>query len=116
MTQKICLDSDRLDEVFLACLFSADEDIGNPVKVTINRGDNALFHPDRLESHKVEIEMMLNELPKQFKKSGFDGSFFQNAGDNPHDILQQRTRRLGLLGMGIVELLFQKEAEEDGMV
>lgn len=76
MTEK--LTPQRVTAVFIDCLFSDGEDTSKHVEakgITVDVG----FDPERLTSHKSEIEEMLNELPNEFQQSGGGGWTFLNA-------------------------------------
>lgn len=98
------LDPGRVDVIFKDCLFREGEDTQGHVRaegITLVVG----FHPERLESHRGEIEIMLGKLPREFRKSGGGGWSFVNAcvdkdgnlwtGDHRH------MEQLFLLGLGI---------------
>lgn len=77
------LSADRVSQIFLDCLYKDGEDTSSHVKaegITSTVG----FNPDRLNSHKAEIEAMLGELPDEFKKSGGGGMSFLNACNDKH--------------------------------
>ena len=98
------LSPERVEQVFHDCLFRAEEDASNHVKaegITMTVG----FNPERLKTHKAEIEALLDELPDDFKKSGGGGTSFLNAcmdryGDQWTG-LHQRMEQLFLLGLAI---------------
>ena len=104
------LTADRVEEIFTACLFKAEENHDVFIKaeglvVTVG------FHPERLEEHAAEIEAMLAELPNEFQESfgadsGNEGGWsFLNACQDSHGRqwtgLHQRMEQLLQLGMGI---------------
>lgn len=110
----IVLSSERVEEIFLDCLLKDGEDTNGSVKaegITTNVG----FHHDRLNSHKAEIEGMLDELPDEFKKSAGGSMSFLNACMDSHGNqwtgLHQRMEQLFLLGMAIgkVEAVLPRE-------
>ena len=114
MSTKNVLDPERVKAVFMDCLFKEGEDTSKYVKaegITNNVG----FHPERLESHKTEIEEMLDELPDKFKKSGGGGSSFLNACNDKHGNqwtgLHQRMEQLFQLGVGIGKVQNQMSRE-----
>src|SRR4030042_2298665 len=77
------IDPERVNAIFMDCLFKEGEDTSKPIKVEgIVR--NIGFHPERLESHKAEIAAMLDELPDEFKESGGGGMSFLNACNDKH--------------------------------
>jgi len=107
------LSAERVHEIFLDCLFKDSEDSSNPVKaegIVTNVG----FHPERLASHRADIEALLDELPDAFKKSGGGGWSFLNACDDRHGNQWGQhpdMERLFQLGIAIekVELLSPRE-------
>jgi len=108
------IDPERVNAIFMDCLFKEGEDTSNHVKaegITQNVG----FHPDRLESHKAEIEEMLDELPDEFKESSGGGMSFLNACNDKHGNqwtgLHQRMDQLFQLGTAIskVKCLMPRE-------
>lgn len=102
------LNDQRVEKVFLDCLFKEGEDTTNHVKA---EGVERIvgFHPERLDSHKEEISTMLDELPDEFKKSGGGGMSFLNACNDKHGNqwtgLHLRMEQLFQLGVGKVECL-----------
>lgn len=98
------LDPARVEAIFLDCLFEEGEDTSNHVRAE-GVQQTAGFHPDRLQSHKAEIEAMLDELPEEFKESGGGGWSFLNACNDKHGNqwtgLHQRMEQLFQLGIGI---------------
>lgn len=108
------LSAERVNEVFLDCLFKEGEDTSKYVKAE-GIQMNVSFHPGRLENHRVEIEVMLEELPDEFKKSGGGGMSFLNACMDKHGEqwtgLHRTMEQLFLLGIAIgkVECLLPKE-------
>lgn len=68
----------NVNMVLLDCLFNQGEDTSKHV---IGRGvmKNLGFHPERLESHKIDIESMLSQLPEEFKNDTDGGASFLNA-------------------------------------
>jgi hypothetical protein len=108
------LDAGRVEEVFLECLFRDGEDTTNHIRaegITSTVG----FHPDSLESHKAEIEAMLEELPDEFKSSGGGGWSFLNACNDKHGNqwtgLHQRMEQLFQLGIAIGKVEYQLPRE-----
>ena len=98
------LSAERVEQIFLDCLFTDDEDTTSHV-VAEGIVTKIGFHPDRLQSHKDEIIAMLDELPDSFKKSGGGGWSFLNACDDKHGRqwtgLHQTMEQLFQLGIGI---------------
>ncbi len=114
MIANAVLNPERVNQIFLECLFAGDEDTSKMIQaegITNTTG----FHPGRLQSHKVEIETLLGELPEQFKESVDGGWSFLNACNDKHGNqwtgLHQRMEQLFQLGIGIgrVKPLLPKE-------
>ncbi len=98
------LDPQRVEAIFLDCLFKEGEDTSKHIKAEgVIR--NVGFHPERLENHKAEIVAMLEELPDEFKESGGGGMSFLNACNDKHGNqwtgLHLRMEQLFQLGVGI---------------
>jgi hypothetical protein len=109
------LNADRVNEIFLDCLFKEGEDHENHV-VAEGIKSKVGFHPERLEGHREEIFGMLKELPEEFMKtSDLGGWSFLNAcldkDGNQWTGFHQRMEQLFQLGMGIgrVECLLPRE-------
>lgn len=77
------LDSKKINDIFMDCLFKDGEDTSNHVVAEGITGKVG-FHPERLENHRKEIEELLDELPDQFKKTGGGGWSFLNACNDKH--------------------------------
>ncbi|MDP2665599.1 MAG: hypothetical protein Q8P23_03110 [bacterium] len=114
MSTQTVLDPERVNAIFMDCLFKDGEDTSKHIKaegITKNVG----FHPERLESHKTEIEAMLDELPDEFKKSGGGGWSFLNACNDKHGNqwtgFHQRMEQLFQLGIGISKVQYQMPRE-----
>ncbi|MDE2188262.1 MAG: hypothetical protein KGJ35_00830 [Patescibacteria group bacterium] len=110
----IKLDSARVNEIFMDCMFKDDEDKSKFVRadgIVCNVG----FHPGRLESHKNEIIAMLDELPDDFKEPGGGGMSFLNACNDKHGNqwtgMHRDMEQLFQLGIGIrkVKCLLPRE-------
>lgn len=108
------LNPQRVEEIFLDCLFKDGEDRSSYVKaqgIQMAVG----FHPDRLENHKTEIEALLDELPDEFRLSGGGGMSFLQACNDKHGYqwtgLHQHMDQLFMLGIAInkVQTLFPRE-------
>ena len=104
MEPQVRLDPQRVEAVFMDSLFREGEDTGNHVKaegISVMVG----FHPERLESHRAEIEAMLDELPDDFKESGGGGESFLDACKDKHGNqwtgFQERIDQLFMLGTAI---------------
>lgn len=83
MNTTTVLTADRVQTIFLACLFKDGEVPSKYVPapgITTNVG----FHPGRIEEYKEEIAAMLEELPDEFKESGGGGMSFLNACNDRH--------------------------------
>ncbi|MCB9823315.1 hypothetical protein H6800_03520 [Candidatus Nomurabacteria bacterium] len=109
MGDTLVLDPQRVEEIFLDCLFQDGEDTSSYVKA---EGIMATvgFHPARLESHREEIEAMLAELPDAFFESRGGGMSFLNACLDRHGNqwtgLQQTMDQLFTLGIAIDKASF----------
>ena len=104
MASATILDPQRVEAIFVDCLYRASEDAGN--RVSVEGIAHAVdFSSERLKSHKTEIEAMLEELPGQFKKSDGGGWSFLNACNDKHGNqwtgLHLRMEQLFQLGIGI---------------
>ncbi|MBI3251383.1 MAG: hypothetical protein HYZ62_00555 [Candidatus Andersenbacteria bacterium] len=98
------LDPKRVETIFMDCLFNEGEDTRTHIRaegVTTTVG----FHPGRLESHRVEIGAMLDELPDGFKASQGGGQSFLQACEDRHGHqwtgFHQRMEQLFQLGIAI---------------
>ncbi len=72
------IDPNRVKEIFMDSLFRDGENTDKHVKaegIMCTVG----FHPERIESHRAEVESMLSQLPDDFKTSGGGGMSFLNA-------------------------------------
>jgi hypothetical protein len=83
------LDSIRVEEVFVDCLFQTVEESINASENDTVLVDgimtNVGFHKPRVESHREEIIQMLDQLPDQFKLSSKGkGWTFLNACEDKH--------------------------------
>lgn len=98
------IDQERVNAIFLDCLFKDGEDSANHV---VGHGvvRDVGFHPERIKSHAAEIVAMLAELPDEFQTSFGGGSSFLNACIDRHGEqwtgLHQRIEQLFQLGQGI---------------
>lgn len=75
------LTAENVNRILMDCLFrnkELEEDIPPYTKGTGIKG-RLLFHPERLASHKADIEAMCDQLSDDFKKAGGGGSSFLNA-------------------------------------
>ncbi len=102
------LTSERVETVFLDCLFRDDEDTAAAVKV---KGimQNFGFHPDRLKEHEEEIYAMLKQLPDEFQKDGGGGMTFLNACVDKNGIQwgeHRNMEQLFTLGIAIKKAIF----------
>ena len=93
----------RVFEIYISCRLRGSENASG-VRVE-GSTHNAVFHPERLARHKAEIEAMLDELPDEFKKTGFGGWSFLSALFDRHGnqwtTLHLRTEQLFMLGLAV---------------
>lgn len=115
MGMQIILKPERVNAIFIDCLFRDGEDAKNHVEVSGTIRKNVRFHPGRLQSHRNEIKTLLDELPDEFKKSGSGGRSFFNAHNDKHgnrwtdnDPHVEELFQLGI-GIGRVQYKMPKE-------
>ena len=72
------LTAKNVNTILMDCLYDDGEDTSNHIKVEAVKLKLGL-NPERVEKHKAEIEAMLNQLPKEFKKEIGGGYSFLNA-------------------------------------
>lgn len=77
------LKADRVEEIFMECLFKDGELTESHIKAE-GILNTVGFHPERLEGHKPEIAAMLNELPESFHRNTGGGMSFLAACDDKH--------------------------------
>lgn len=107
------LTSANVRKVFMDSLFKDGEKIHNPIIVdgiTMRVG----FHPERLMSHRQEIEDMLSQLPTEFNQHTGGGCSFLIACNTKSGKQWGEHRNIEELfalgiGTGKVEYLFPKE-------
>jgi len=103
------LTSEHVEQVFLDCLFKNGEDTSNYIKA-IGIINNVGLHSERLEAYRSEIELMLSELPDEFKASiGGGWSFLNMCNDkngNQWTDLHLRMEQLVQLGIGIDKIRY----------
>lgn len=100
------LDPARVEAIFLGCLFKDGEDTSNhvaPEGIT----QTVKFNPDRVESHKAEIEALLDELPDQFKTGSSFLSASEDKRGNQWTGFHHRVEQLFQLGMAIDKVEYQ---------
>jgi hypothetical protein len=108
------LTAERVNALFIECLFQDGEQISNAVVVQ-GITTTAQFDPKRLESNQAEIAAMLDELPSEFQIQSGGGMSFLNACDDKYGRqwtdLHATMERLFLLGMAIgkVTCIFPRE-------
>jgi hypothetical protein len=108
MSDTLVLDPQRVESIFMDCLFQEGEDTTNHVKaegIMMTVG----FHPERLESHRDEVKVMLAELGDEFREGAGGGMSFRNACMDRHGNqwtgMHQTMDQLFMLGiaLGIAE-------------
>lgn len=108
------LDSSRVDEIFMDCLFRDGEDHSEFIKAE-GLVNVIGFHPGRLSGYKDEIYGFLVQLPVEFMCTGGGGWSFLNACNDKdgkqwtgsHGSMEQLFQ-LGI-GIGAVECLHPRE-------
>jgi hypothetical protein len=98
------LTSQKVNTIFDDCLFKEGEDSQTYIQAE-GIVQTVRFHPERLKSHRAQIEALLLELPEGFQRSTGGGMSFLNAcldrhGDQWTDF-QQEMEQLFLLGIAI---------------
>ena len=98
------LTSERVEEIFMDCLFSDGEDTSNAI--IVQGVVNTLgFNPAKLEKYKEEILDLLDELPDSFKEGSGGGMSFLSACEDKHGNqwtgFHQKMEQLFALGIGI---------------
>ena len=72
----------KIETIFLDCLYKPEEiDNGKtPQDAILVQGivRDFGFHPQRLQSHKEEVRLLLTEMPKEFHRQGGGGWTFLN--------------------------------------
>lgn len=115
MSTQTVLDPERVDAIFRECLLRRGEDSSNQIEVE-GIVLHALFHPERLQGYKTEIEAMLDELPDEFKQSHGGGWSFLNACNDRHNNQWTSTHlhmeELFLLGIGIKRVQYMLPRDE----
>lgn len=106
----VVLDSERVERIFLDCLFKEGEDTSNHV-VAEGIVHTVGFNPERLERYRSEIEELLDELPPWFRADYGGGWSFLNACQDKHGNqwtdLHQRMEQLFQLGIAIGKVEYQ---------
>lgn len=102
------IDPNRVEEILNNCLHTTTEEGGEP---TDGHADyegivgTYCLHPGRVDDHKLEIGMMLENLPVEFQEKGGGGWSFLNACDdkdgNQWTGLHRTMEHLFILGMAI---------------
>jgi hypothetical protein len=117
-TETKVLTADRVNSVFMDCLFKADEDDTNQI-VAEGIIHNVGLHAGRIEEHREEIHDMLAELPDAFRASNGPGESFPllcydrhgNLWTGFHIIMEQLVQ-LGI-AIGEVEYTLPREDWKD---
>lgn len=108
------LTDDRVNIVFMDCLFKDGEDTSNHI-LAEGIVQAVGFHPGRIEEHRQEIHDMLAELPDTFKTGSGGGWSFLNACFDKHGNqwtgahqTQEQLVQLGI-AIGEIEYLLPRE-------
>ena len=108
------INPERVNLLFMDCLFRDGEDTSKHVAAQGIQGSIG-FHPERLESHRAEVEGMLSHLPSEFKKTGGGGWSFLNACNdtegNQWTDMHQRMDSLFMLGIALGKAQWQLPRE-----
>ena len=102
------IDATKLQSQFLDCLFSPEEIIDGkpPVDAVIVEGVIRKYglHPQRMESHRSEVQVWLAALPHEFRsKEGGGWSFLKACMDEDGNQWGEHVsmEQLFVLGMGL---------------
>jgi len=86
------LTSEAVEKVFIDSMYRKEEIVIDgqrvqPEDAILVEGimNNFGFHPQRVESHREEIEAFLMELPDDFRSTGGGGTSFLNACYDRHE-------------------------------
>lgn len=106
-------DASKLEKIMGDCLFADNEDTNSAILVE-GIVNNFGFHPERLESHRAEVEKMLSELPIEFfPETGGGMSFLAACNDKYGRQWGEHRSMEALFALGIalgkVDLLIPKE-------
>lgn len=107
------INSLRVKEIFLDCLFKDGEDTTNHVRAE-GVVHNVGFHPQRLESYRNEVTTILGCLPEPFMMSKGGGWSFLNTcmdRDGSQWGEQLNAEELLLLGIGLGKVKCQVPRE-----
>ena len=111
---KYALTSERVEEVFMDCLYKdmeARKDAVIVMGIILNVG----FHPERLEAHRQDVKVMLAELMPEFHQKTGGGWTFLNLCNDKHGrqwtSFHEIQEQLCLLGnaLGLSEYLMDRE-------
>lgn len=111
----VTLNPDKVYEIFTDCLYREGEDTTGHI-VAEGIVQTVGFHPQRVESHRSEVEALLEELPDTFRRSDGGGWSFLEACKDRHGRqwtgMHQTMEQLVQLGIGIgkVQYLLPREA------
>lgn len=107
------LTAQNVQKILFDCFFKDGESTDVHIKAQGVRGPMG-FHPERLESHRLDIEGLLKQLPIEFMKSGGGGYTFLNGcltstGEQWGD--QSNVDELLCLGIAIGKVSFSMPRE-----
>jgi hypothetical protein len=98
------LESKRVEDVFMDCLFEDGEDTSNHILVE-GITSKVGFNPNKINLYNDEITKMLMELPKEFHSNSGGGMSFLNACNDKNGRqwtdFHQRMEQLFQLGLAI---------------
>ncbi|MDH0373738.1 hypothetical protein N5J23_18125 [Comamonas aquatica] len=113
-TNSITLTATRVHEIFSDCMPREGEDESRLVRINVFK-NYAICNVDRLNAHKDEIALMLQELPISFQANGGGGMSLGHAAMDKHGNQWAREHldleTLFALGLGVskVGLMFPPE-------
>lgn len=113
MMEGFRLTSNMVEDVVRDCLFRKGESTDGNISVN-GIGIDLGLHPGRVASHKDEIVMMLNQLPRLFREGDGGGGSFLEARRDKHGTQWGEHRTMDVLFMlgaaiGRVDYLLPRE-------
>ena len=104
------IDSQRVTEIFLNCLFREEEIINGEPEVEPIKAygvmENVGFYPTRIKESTEEIKGFINELPEQFKNGWTFLNICQTKDGELWTGMHQVCDQLVMLGIAIGKMSF----------